>query len=368
MKMKIIRQIAGMTALLLIVCICARGEQVKLTRSEIVIDFKDEGYYKTIPFIALSGDSFFICDNFTHRILEYSLNGNKLEFIRAIGRPGQGPGDLMRPLDISVFGDLLAVHDEHGISFFGTDGVFKRKFPLLSKSVTTLFAEGVVFSVNYDSRNEDVIQAYNEAGETLNSFPKKASLYPLRPEIHRGLSPDSLERIIFEGALLSSEGHLFYLNKRFGDILRSDPSGANITAWNFASLLSKVEKAKAEENRRMFLDEGFDLDKNQRMIPHNYLFEDAQIWKGRLYLLLENYDFLEKKARPYTEIVEIDPASRTVINTYRTEAAARFESAHNFVIVSRDEVPVFLMTIRVPGEDSRLWLFRPERSRGQTAK
>lgn len=361
MKPKIARQTKWIAAFLLAIADFVRGEQIKLTRSEVVIDFKDEGYYKTIPFIALHDDLFFICDNFTHRVLEYRLDGNKLEFIRAIGKPGQGPGDLMRPTNISVSGDTLAVHDEHGISFFGIDGVFKRKFPLLSKSVTMLFAGDVVFSVNYDSGKKDLIQTYNESGEILSAFPRKTDLYSLRPEIHRGLSPDSLERTVFEGVLLSSEGDVFYLNKKFGDVLRSDPSGANIIKWNLVPLLSKVEKAKADENRRMFLVEGFDLVKNQGMIPNNYLFEDARIWKGRLFLLLENFDILEHKARPFTEIVEIDLASRAVVGTYRSNAAARFESASNFLIVGQDKTPVFLMTLRVPGEDTTLWIFRPER-------
>lgn len=338
-----------------------RGERIKLTRSEIVIDFKDDGYYKSIPFIALQDDLFFICDNFTHRVLEYRMDGNKLEFVRAIGKPGQGPGDLMRPTDIFVSRDTLAVHDEHGISLFGIDGVFKRKYPLLSKSVTMLFAGGTVFSVNYDSGKKDLILTYNESGEILTAFPRKTSLYALRPEIHRGLSPDSLERTVFEGVLLSSGEDLFYLNKRFGDVMRSDPSGGNVVKWNLVPLLSKTEKAKADENRRMFLDEGFDLVKNQRRIPHNYIFEDARIWNGRLFLLLENFDILEHKARPYTEIVEIDLAARAVVRTYRADAALRFESASNFLILGWDDTPVFLMTMRAPGEDETIWLFKPAR-------
>jgi len=361
MEPKIARRITWMGVLLLIAAGVIRGEQIKLTRSEVVIDFKDDGYYKSIPSIALQDDLFFICDNRTHRVLEYRMDGNKLEFVRAIGKPGQGPGDLMRPTDIFVSGDTLAVHDELGISLFGMDGAFKQRYPLLSKSVTMLFAGGTVFSVNYDSGKKDLILAYDESGKILRAFPTKTSLYALRPEIHRGLSPDDLESIVFEGILLSSGEDLFYLNKRFGDVLRSDPSGANVVKWNLVSLLSNAEKAKADENRRMFLDEGFDLIKNERMIPNNYLFRDARIWNGHLFLLLDNYDILEHKARPFTEIAEIDLAARAVVRTYRAEAAARFESAAKFLIVGGDKTPVFLVTMRAPGEDDRLWLFAPAR-------
>jgi len=361
MKLNKSRGVLWFAAALLIVAAGGRGAQIQLARSEIVIDFKDEGYYKTIPFIALQGDLFFICDNATHRILEYRLDGNKLEFLRAIGRPGQGPGDLMRPTDISVSGETLAVHDEFGISLFGLDGAFKSKFPLLSKSETMLFTAGRVFSVNHDSGKKDLIQSFDVSGRISNAFLAKSSLYSLRPEIHRGFTPDSLERTVFAGVLLFSEGKFFYLNKRFGDVFQSDASGANAVKRNLVSLLSKVEKAKADENRRMFLEEGYDLDKNRRMIPHNYLFDDAQIWNGRLFLLMENFDIIEKKPRPFTEIVEIDLASWTVAHTYRANAVAEFEFAFRFLIVEENKRPAFLMNIQTSGEDARLCLFRQER-------
>src|SRR4030042_5220368 len=86
------------------------GERWQLARTEISIDFKDEGYYKTIPHIALQGNLFFISDNSNHRVLEYRLGGSKLEFLRVIGRPGQGPGDLEYPHEISVSKETPPVH------------------------------------------------------------------------------------------------------------------------------------------------------------------------------------------------------------------------------------------------------------------
>jgi hypothetical protein len=104
------------------------GESIKLARTAVEFDFKDDGYYTTIPHIALQGDIFYISDNLKHRVLAYRLQDNKLEFLWAVGRPGQGPGDLMRPTEISASVDKLAVYDEHGISFFGPDGGFKSRF------------------------------------------------------------------------------------------------------------------------------------------------------------------------------------------------------------------------------------------------
>ncbi|MGZ7065266.1 MAG: hypothetical protein ACXVI6_02800, partial [Candidatus Aminicenantales bacterium] len=156
------------------------AETVKLVRTDVVIDFKEEGFYKSIPFIALQGDLFFITDNYAHRVLEYRLRGNTLEFLRAIGRPGQGPGDLMHPTDISISAGILAVKDEAGISFFGLDRDFKNKFPLLSWAQTMIFTEKEIYTTTYDPAKPDLIQVYSRQGESLRSFQNKKSLYPIR--------------------------------------------------------------------------------------------------------------------------------------------------------------------------------------------
>lgn len=336
------------------------AETIKLVRTDVIIDFKEEGFYKSIPFIALEGDLFFITDNFTHRVLEYRLRGNTLEFLRAIGRPGQGPGDLIRPTDISISADILAVKDESGISFFGLDGGFKNKFPLLSRAQTMIFTEKEIYTTTYDAAKPDLIQVYSQGGEWLRSFQNKRSLYPIRYDIHKGLSPDGVEQIVFDGLLRRDGQSVYFLNKRFGNVLRFSPNGKETGNWEFSRILGKNEKAKAEENRRMFLDEGFDLMKNERMIPNYYLFEDAQLVDTRLYLLLQNYDLVAKNVKPVIEFVEIDLDAWAVVGTYRANVQAKWESSLRFVFLGNKSSPIFLTTVRAPGEDDKLCIFRPE--------
>jgi len=337
------------------------GERWQLARTEISIDFKDEGYYKTIPHIALQGNLFFISDNFNHRVLEYRLDGSKLEFLRVIGRPGQGPGDLEHPHEISVSKETLAVHDEHGISFFGFDGAFRSKFQLLSKSVAMLFTGDEVITATNDPGKDDLIQVYDTSGALVRSFSKKLSLYPIRYDIHRGLTPDTLESIMFEGILRSQGGVLYYLNKRFGDVLQFDRGRAQILTRNVIPLLSKAEKAKADENRKMFLEAGFDLIKTNGDIPHNCVFEDAQVRNERLFLLMGNFDLLENRPRPYTEIIEIDLRSWAVVNSYVAPVVAKWESASIFLLVGDDRIPAFIIPIWAFDEEPKIYLFTPKR-------
>ncbi len=336
------------------------AETLKLVRIDVIIDFKEEGFYKSIPHIALQGDLFFITDNFTHRVLEYQLRGTTLEFLRAIGRPGQGPGDLMHPTDISISGDILAVRDESGISFFGLDGGFKNRFPLLSRAGTMMFTGEEIYTATYDAAKPDLIHVYSRKGESLRSFQNKKSLYPIRYDIHKGLSPDGVERIVFEGLLRGDGQSIYFLSKRFGNVLRFSPNGKETGNWELFRILGKNEKAKAEENRRMFLDEGFDLEKNERFIPNYYLFEDAQLVDARLYLLLQNYDLVAKKVKPVIEFVEIDLDASAIVATYSADVQAKWESAANFVFIGNKKNPVFLAAVRSPGEDEKVCIFRPE--------
>ncbi|MGA2533841.1 MAG: hypothetical protein ABSG19_12500 [Candidatus Aminicenantales bacterium] len=336
------------------------AETIKLVRTDVVIDFKEEGFYKSIPFIALQEDLFFITDNFTHRVLEYRFRRNRLEFLRAIGRPGQGPGDLMLPTDISISADILAVKDESGISFFGLDGGFKNKFPLLSRAGTMMFAGEEIYTATYDVAKPDLIHVYSRKGEWLRSFQNKRSLYPIRYDIHKGLSPDGVEQIVFDGLLRRDGQSVYFLSKRFGNVLRFSPNGKETGNWELSRILGKSEKAKAEENRRMFLDEGFDLMKNERMIPNYYLFEDAQLVDTRLYLLLQNYDLVAKNVKPVIEFVEIDLDALAVVGTFRADAQAKWESALRFVFIGDKSNPIFLTTVHDPGEDDKLCIFRTE--------
>lgn len=334
-----------------------KGEQIKLQRSDIEIDFKDEGYFKSIPFIELSNDLFFITDNFGHRILEYRLQGNKLEFLRPIGRQGQGPGDLLRPSEISINNGVLAVQDELGISFFGLDGSFQSKFQLLSKSVAFTYAEGRIYSATYDYKKPELIQVYEGTSEPKFAFQEKKKLFPLNYNIHKGLSPDSIERIIFEGILLMDGRYIYYLNKRFGKCLQYTLQGEKTAERDLLPMLGKNEKAKVKENTRLFLEEGFDLIKAERMIPNYFVFDAARVADNRLYLLLQSYDFIGKKKMTQIEIVCIDPEKWTVEATYVVDIGDSW--AMRFVVAKDSRHPAFIVPLRPPKEDEKICIFRP---------
>ena len=336
------------------------AQTIKLDRIEVAIDFKEEGYYRSIPFIALYKGLFFITDNFAHRVLEYRLRGNKLEFLRAIGRPGQGPGDLMRPMDISVSGNVLAVKDNAGISFFGQDGSYKNRFPLLSWAGTMIFEGDEVYTTVCDPAKPNLIQVYAQTGEPRRSFLDKKALYSINYDIINGPTPVQVQRHIFEGFLRVNGRSVYFISMRFGNLLRFDRDGKATGSWDLSRILGKNEKTKARENQRIFFEEGFDLKKTQGFIPGHYLFEDAQVVDDRLYLILNNWDVLEKKAKPVIEFVEIDMGAWAVINTFVADAQAKWEFASKFIFIGDKENAIFLSAVRSRNEDEKICIFRPK--------
>jgi len=67
-------------------------------------------------------ENIYVLDWMAGHIVVFSQKGDVL---RTIGRKGQGPGEFERPMDISIFGNHLMVHDlERGISSFTLKGEF----------------------------------------------------------------------------------------------------------------------------------------------------------------------------------------------------------------------------------------------------
>ena len=75
-----------------------------------------------------SSGNIYACDSREHRIQVYDKNG---KYIRTIGRKGQGPGDLMRPMAVRIGKDKrIFVQDNlnHRISIFKPNGKFDHSF------------------------------------------------------------------------------------------------------------------------------------------------------------------------------------------------------------------------------------------------
>ena len=74
----------------------------------------------------LAGEHLFTLDTRKKQVLVFSDTG---KFVRAIGRDGRGPGEFMRPSNLDVIDDRLAVSQFSGrVSLFDTSGTFLNSF------------------------------------------------------------------------------------------------------------------------------------------------------------------------------------------------------------------------------------------------
>lgn len=320
----------------------AFGDQIKLERKELIIDEKDEGFFKTIADIEAYKDYLFIVDNAYHRVLEFKIKNNKLEFQRFIGRKGQGPGDLELPLRISIWNDTLAVQDQLGISFFDIDGAFKRKFRLFSGGISFSFIKNNIYYATTNPTKSNFIEVYSMDGKRLYTFGEKKKFFDLDYNIHKGMRPTTAEIIIFNGFLLSDEDYIYYINRRFGTLIKFTISGKKFLETNITPLFGKNELEKAKENRKLFLEKGFNLFEAKGRIPQNYIFRSAKISDNNIYLLSDQWNFLEKKLNSFLEIKCIDKNNFGTFSTYQTSLSEDERLLYLAVRIDQEN-PVFIV-------------------------
>jgi hypothetical protein len=73
--------------------------------------------------------NFYVLDRMEYKVHKFAIDGRP---ILAFGRKGQGPGDLEAPsrLAFTSHGELAVLEDLGLVSFFGADGIFRRRLDL----------------------------------------------------------------------------------------------------------------------------------------------------------------------------------------------------------------------------------------------
>ena len=73
--------------------------------------------------------NFYVLDRMEYKVRKFALDGRP---VLSFGRKGQGPGDLAAPASIVITsgGELAVLEDLSLVSFFNTEGVFRRRIDL----------------------------------------------------------------------------------------------------------------------------------------------------------------------------------------------------------------------------------------------
>ena len=104
------------------------NQQIRMEKtSEIYLKENEEDYIGTILKIKVDANRIYLMDRSRKQILIFSMTG---EFIRALGRSGEGPGEFRYLYTMDVKDNLVACFDQGNLrmTLFDTSGVFIRSF------------------------------------------------------------------------------------------------------------------------------------------------------------------------------------------------------------------------------------------------
>ncbi|MCX7975255.1 MAG: hypothetical protein N3B16_12290 [Candidatus Aminicenantes bacterium] len=297
-------------------------------------------YFRPICDLDISGNYLYGVVNFEDKILKFKLN-NGLKLEKIIGKQGQGPGDLIRPVALSICQGELVVRDNVGYSIYDLEGNFKQRFRAFTSNISFLFIDDIIFTINPHPEEYYLIEAYAKDGKRLYDFGDK--FIRLRDEIFKGLNPFEIEKNVYQGNLLSDGKHIYYANSKFGKIIKFDKKGRKVEEKDITAFFGEKGKKILKKNQEMWLDKGIDITLTHSFKPYD-LFMDAFLSRGNIYLLGSEWVPGEKDREPIVEIICLDANSLTLSSKYMIKRA-KDERFFCFAIDEQGNEPTFYVSM-----------------------
>jgi len=118
-----------------------------------------------------SKNNVYVTDEREHRIAKFDFKGT---FIKYLGRPGQGPGDLSFPIFLHIDKDDVLIVGETGnmrLQFLDAEGTYLSSIKSKGFFSWTTGEDGEIYTipVNWPERN-NFIEAINRQGELIRGF------------------------------------------------------------------------------------------------------------------------------------------------------------------------------------------------------
>jgi hypothetical protein len=320
----------------------AIGKQLSMRQLEPI----DAGHYFKMPSdIVAFEDTIYITDNFKHKLLVYDLSSD-LHFSKVIGQPGQGPGDLNLPIELSIWENMIAVKDQIGFSFFTFDGQFISKFRSFGPWVSFVYLKDEIFNINIKPNSSHLISVYSMEGKKIAKIGNKylAVNWRVNNNLHQHLA----EKILYAGKLLSDGEFVYYINMNFGNVIKFSVDGKVIKEGdispNFGEM-GKFIKTKNEER----LKNGIKII--NKSIPVYNIFKDAYIHKNKIYFF--GHDIRTPERTPeinkYREVNDsyitvIDSNSFKLLERYKIQLN-RADRIFSGAVKGNAEKPVILLVM-----------------------
>lgn len=190
--------------------------------------------------VKLDGDTagnIYVSDQKWCHVFKFDSNG---DFIKRIGRKGQGPGEFMNPYCINLTEDFLVVSDTNGrkIQFFDRDGEYLRSVKALKPYLEIVAdAEGLIYASPLRWNKESLlIDVLDKDGHIINSFGKARFGNETIWQI-----PNMLK------LAMNSKGELFAAYIHFPNVFKYSRKGELLDVYG-------IEQDIMEERKRSNLD------------------------------------------------------------------------------------------------------------------
>jgi len=313
-----------------------------LKMQKIEMDEKETGFYKAITDMAITNDKLIIADFFSNQVLCYKYLGAKAVFSNLIGRPGQGPGDIQKPIALSAFKDRVAIRDQENVSIFSTDGEFFYKFKQFSPIIDHLMNDSRIYYLSSNPSSKFLISVLSLNGELLSQILEKR-LWVNSGELTALNS--FRERLVYDGHIWSDGKYLIYVSRYFGIIEKYSLSGELLLKRDISEDLGNNARTKSAVNRRTLI-QSRELKLDKKGSPGCYeLFLDSHLDGEYLYLLMSQYDLLNKKPINKVDIRRINTSDLKLSASYSVELKSKERSSELCVRTVNHE-PIFVVDVQ----------------------
>jgi hypothetical protein len=287
-------------------------QQRLLTVKKYYLPGEDTPFFKRGNDIEVIDDIIFVLENINHHILTYSINSkDELIFKGFLAEKGQGPGDLVLPMEMSIWDDKVAVIDGTALSFFSKQGKFLNKFRFFDKRVSFVYTANKIYLANSNPGSLFLINVYSTDGEKL--FQCGENLLPVKDEQDKKLRPGFMKSIFYMGKLVPDGKQVFYFNNPFGKVFVFDLDGKIIKTKDIVPYFDPGLSSEIQESYSRLQKNGIKREKDGsiRVVTPTF-FKDVYLCNDKIYIL---NSLRESRINPHIKIRVLDKNSLELLTT-----------------------------------------------------
>lgn len=275
-------------------------------------DEKKDYYFRPIISLQMKDNLIYGVENMSNKIDIFKFDNLNIEFIKNIGRPGQGPGDLQYPMSLSIQEDVIVIKENTYFSFFNTQGGYIRKIKTFSPSTVFFYNEKSIYWLNSNWKENHLIERYAESGERLSTLGDKKEI------LNYLISKDEVKlekNSIFDGSLFNYNNSILYINKRFGKFIIFSFEGTILDKGDINSIFGDRGEKQKKYNYDVFVS-GKAKPTQPPPYPTADIYEHAYLDSGKVYFIYSNIEKMNEDRITNIDIKILNMSNKSLVKEY----------------------------------------------------